>query len=313
MTEVMMPSAWYNHKMQFDMISAGIKTPVYNTKGLGDILGMPLPSSQTVSLPAFGGISLREVYKASGGNPLAKYDSNEMCIIMSPTIEGFSYTKTIDGQPIFELNTYNLIGAKTGYLPHTFRQNAIEAQRIALNTVRANTPSNFEVLAVKLNPLSSGRGNLAIYIRFEGGCPFSRQCYLNSGIYGMTDDGTRSDKEITIRLIPKPVISLFDENVNCIKFEIKFDGLVRNDTFSNLSTVIQNGIFDQDTSGYRLRYMKIADKNTKIVGVLQLDNQGHAPSSYGPQIESISEKLRSITFPTVNAVIIECSHVMIEH
>ena len=143
--DLLLPASWYPHDMQAELLAAGIKTPVH-ARGLAQALGFDVPSGvQVVNVPAFGGSSLRHVYTATGGNPLAQYPRDKLCIVMTPTIPNFSYSKTVHGVPIRvrdlvdeqqrqgmeEEDLDQVVDAECGHLPPGFRGNAAAAMASA--------------------------------------------------------------------------------------------------------------------------------------------------------------------------------------
>ena len=275
--DVLLPASWYPHEMQAEMLAAGIKTPVF-TNGLSAALGYDVPTDMPIAyVPAFGGTTLRNVYEATGGNPITSYARNNMCIIVTPTIDKFSYSKTIHGVPqrlrdfIDDEEAVNMsieqldsvIGVEPGHLPAGFRENAMDAMQIALDTVRTFTDQRFEVVSRKLSPLTSGKGNVAMFLHFPDGVPFAKQDYLMSSVF---DEVMKCN--IKIRVIPYPVVSRFDEPQVAVKFSVKFvtvDRALFNKAFPLLQHAISGAFKDSN-----LRFIKPDMKANELTGVVQV-------------------------------------------
>lgn len=275
--DLLLPNSWFPHEMQAEMLAANIKTPVY-TAGLADKLGYQIPSYPIVCVPSFGGTTLRNVYTATGGNPLANYNNKNLCVVMTPTINKFSYSKTVHGVPMKVKDMIDegdaealgddileeLVAAEQGHLPPGFREDCIDIQQIAMDTIMAFTDQRFEVVATKLSPLSSGKGNIAIFLNFPSGCPFDQQQFLDSGV----TDRESNLKTIQIRVIPSPIVSRFDEPQNGIKFAINFLD-VDNHLFNKAFPLIQHVIMVA-LPGANLRYAKPDSRNRQLVGLVQM-------------------------------------------
>jgi hypothetical protein len=270
--DVLMPSEWFSHEMQFEMLAAGIKTLVH-THGLSELFGYPMPDTDYVYLPAFGDFTLQSVYDHTGGNPLADYARSDLCIVITPTIDKFSYSKTIHGVPTFakdlmgDDDTFDdLVYVEPGHLPYGFRESAERAQRIALDTIRSYTNQKFTVLGAKLSPLSSGKGNIAMFVHFHGGCPFHRQEFLESGQFDAT-----MNKNIQIRLIPTPIISKFDEYISGLKFNIRYMEVDKN--LYDMAFPILRHAVENSFKGSNLRFIKPSVRTNELVGVIQMSGE----------------------------------------
>jgi len=281
--DVLLPASWYPHEMQAELLAAGIKTLV-STDGLSAALGYNVPTKTPMAyVPAFGGTSLRNVYEATGGNPIANYPRQNMCIIVTPTIAKFSYSKTIHGVPLHirdfigdedeededmkvkvsseKLDT--LVCVEPGHLPPGFRENAQNAMRIAVDTVRAFTNQHFDVVGCKLSPLTSGKGNIAMFLHFAHGCPFSKQEFFDSNVF---DEEMR--RMIQIRVIPNPVVTRFDEPQSAVKFSIKFVAVDRV-LFNKAFPLLQHAI-GVAFKGANLRFIKPLNKTNELSGLVQV-------------------------------------------
>jgi hypothetical protein len=268
--DVLMPSEWFSHEMQFEMLAAGIKTPVH-THGLSELFGYPLPNTDYVYLAAFGDFTLRSVYEHTGGNPLAAYERSDLCIVITPTIDKFSYSKTVHGVPTFAKDLMDddtlddLVYVEPGHLPYGFRESAERAQRIALDTIRNHTDQKFTVLGAKLSPLSSGKGNIAMFVHFHGGCRFDRQEFLESGHFD-----TIMNRNIQIRLIPKPIISMFDDYIPGLKFNIRFMEVDRN--LYDMAFPILRHAVENCFKGSNMRFIKPSIRTNELIGVVQMSD-----------------------------------------
>lgn len=268
---VMMPGTWYTHEMQDAMFKAGIQTPVY-TKGLSDLFGYTLPNTEMVYLPSFGEQSLQHVYRSTGGNPIANYPRSELCIVITPTIDRFSYNRTIHGNATtlkeymdddcFHENANDIICVEEGHMPENFSSSAAMAREIAITTVMKYTDQRFNVVGAKLSPLTSGKGNIAIFLHFPNGCPFDHQDYLNSGIFCPINN-----KDIQIRIIPKPIMTKYDEFVESLKFEMKFLH-VDSELYSLSFPLIRHAVI-ATLKDSNLRFIKCCNNEKKVVGVVQ--------------------------------------------
>jgi len=269
--DVFLPSEWFSEEMQFNMLAAGIKTPVY-TRGLAELFGYTLPDTDIVFVPAFGDFTLQSVYNESGGNPLAVYDRSELCIVITPTIDRFSYSKTIHGNPTFanELmddDNYNdLVYVEPGQLPRGFRESAEKAQHIALETIKKHTDQKFTVVGAKLSPLTSGKGNIAMFVHFNDGCPFDRQEFLQSGQFDET-----MNKEIQIRLIPRPIVSAYDDYITGLKFTIKYMDVDRN--LFEMAFPLLRHMVEKSFKGSNLRFIKPSVRTNELIGVIQISEE----------------------------------------
>ena len=210
---------WHPAHYQAELIKAGIKMPVYKdsllaTLGEDQATGLPLPGrTDMVYVPHFGDHCLDIIYDAlpGMGNPLAQEDRSRLCLLITPPIMGFDYNKFCNGIPILGDDVCedaevreDLFGVMDGYLPDNFVENALHVQHISFDALQyhlANmSPYNnrFHVLGAKLSPLSSGKANIAIFLKFEGKCPLSKQQYLDiPGVPG----------NMKIRVIPEPIVT----------------------------------------------------------------------------------------------------------
>ena len=207
-----LPNTWYPDYYQAELLAAGIKVPVYK-QSLETVLGykdnVPLPGkSDKVYVPHFGDQSIDHVYDAAEGrgNPLANEDRSKMCILITPPIQGLDYYKFCHGVPIMGKDVCDdavieddIVSVVDGYLPDNFRYNALHVQDISINALHnaLDGKYRFEVLGAKLSPLSSGKANIAMFVKFETECPFDQQMYLP----------INDVSSMKIRVIPNPIIT----------------------------------------------------------------------------------------------------------
>lgn len=208
-----LPANWYPHTVQSALMGAGIKMPVYK-RNLEKVLrenddsDVRLPGkSDMVFVPHFGDRSIDIIYDADEdyGNPLALENRDNLCLLITPPIPGFDYSKFMHGIPILgddvcadEEIREDLCGVMEGYLPEFFREAALDVQDQSLRTLVHSTHGmhKFVVMGCKLSPLTSGKANIVMFLKFEQECPFEHQMYIP--IYG---------SNMKIRIIPKPIIT----------------------------------------------------------------------------------------------------------
>lgn len=272
--DVMMPDSWYPHDMQSKLFAASIKMPVNNNENLSKILGYTLPSkSKFVYLPSFGDFSLNHIYEATGGNPISQFDRSKLCIAITPTIEKFSYSKTVHGIPTHVREVVDDVSGldedllnevlyiEPGYFPNEFVPSSRDAVSTTIESVKKYTDQNFEILGSKLSPLSSGKGNIAVFLYFPNGCPFENQMFINSSY----DDNTK------IRIIPNPIISPCDFYNPAAKITLKFID-VDNNLYESTFAYIRNTIGSCIDTSNNLRFIKMDKKTNSIYAVVQLVN-----------------------------------------
>lgn len=276
----LLPDSYYPHDMQAEMLAANVRTPIF-TKGLDKFLGYDVPSAGMVYVASFGGKTLRHIYEATGGNPLASFNRDNLCLVITPTLSKFSYSKTVHGAPLkvrdmlteeecsdmTDEELDDIIGVEPGHLPSGFRQNALEVERIALKTIEdATCGQPFTVVGSKLSPLTSGKGNIAIFVYFPHGCPFKKQEFLDSGEYDC-----EMNRNIKIRVIPRPVISPFDDDMCGVKFDIKFID-IDNKLFEMAFPLLQHAIATT-FEGSNLRFIKPNMATKELTGLIQVNDE----------------------------------------
>ena len=194
---------------QIKLIDAGIVYPACS-KGYMQYLGedTAIMSAKHVYVPNVGNKLLDIIHDQpmSTGNPLAFENASDMCLVITPPIAGFDYDKFANGNVLYgkhygcfdEDVIDEPVTACPGYLPEYFVENARHVQALAINAIAQVTRGNhqFEVVGAKLNPLSSGMGNIVMYVKFPMGCPFNTQSYFP--IYGTN---------MKVRVVPKPFIT----------------------------------------------------------------------------------------------------------
>lgn len=194
---------------QIKLIDAGIVYPV-DSKAYLSYLGdnVSTISNKVVYVPNIGDrlVDLIHDQPASSGNPLSAHNQGEMCLVITPPIQGFDYDKFANGNVLYPKHFGCLdqdifstpVAACNGYLPDHFVENVHHVKNMTLHTIAqlAEEDAPFEVVGAKLNPLSSGMGNIVLYVKFPMGCPWSQQQYLPIR-------GTN----MKVRIVPKPFIT----------------------------------------------------------------------------------------------------------
>lgn len=271
--ECMLPQQWYSHEVQNELFAAGIKMPVYKDdliKVMSDLDGVApeairLPgSSDMVYVPHFGDKSLDIIHDTKRGNPLAEFDQSKMCILITPPILGLDYAKFKHGIPVLGDDICDdpeiaeeLVTAVDGYLPYGFRESALHAQDASLHTFERalNYAHKFEIVGAKLSPLSSGKANIAMFIKFDKDCPFDSQMYIP--IRG---------SNMKIRVIPKPII-VNNTSVPMKNVEIVANVANVDDRLFDFAYTFANNIITHDLK-ITLKHVRIdkANKNLIIVG-----------------------------------------------
>jgi hypothetical protein len=212
-----LPASWYPHDVQAQLIGAGIKMPVFK-KSTEKILAesdelsvedVKLPGkTNMVYVPHFGDEAIDHIYDAYEdlGNPLALEDRNKLCLLITPPIPGLDYNKFMHGitmtKHILDKDGVKeeLIRVFEGFLPYFFKDAAIDVQDASMDTLirEVGEYNSFEVLGCKLSPLSSGKANIAMFLKFDKQCPFDGQSYIPIH-YGKF-------RGMKIRVIPRPFI-----------------------------------------------------------------------------------------------------------
>jgi hypothetical protein len=290
------------------MLAAGVKVPV-KTTGLADVLGYDMPSEyEYVYVANFGDTTLNRVYEATGGNPIAEYDREKLCIVMTPTVEGLSYFKAVYGVPLTvgdllpdehtrdmsQEDLDEVIAAEQGRLPVGFRYNAHELCELAAVTVAEHTEQKFEILGAKLSPLTSGKGNIAMFLYFPSGVPFDRQMHLD------TESGFTK-----IRVIPRPVITSMVEPQHGISFCMRFIG-VDDNLYSKAFPLIQNAVTSavKDSS---LRFLRLDKRTNEMHGLMQMPSLMTEANS-----TAVVDALSKINYNPYIYVISTAASIMIE-
>lgn len=271
--ECVLPEQWYSHEVQNELLAAGIKMPVYKedlAKVMADLDGMDpeairLPgSSDIVYVPHFGDKSLEIIHDTKRGNPLAEFDQSKMCILITPPIIGLDYAKFKHGIPVLGDDICDdpeiaeeLVTVVNGYLPYSFRESALHAQDVSLRTfMRAmNYAHKFEIVGAKLSPLSSGKANIAMFIKFDKECPFDQQIYIP--IRG---------SNMKIRVIPKPII-VNNSSESMKNIEIVVNVANVDESLFDYAHTFANNIITHDLK-INLKHVRVdkANKNLIIVG-----------------------------------------------
>ena len=194
---------------QIKLIDAGIVYPV-DSKAYLSYLGddVNVISNKVVYVPNIGDRLVDVIHDqpAGSGNPLAAHNQSDMCLVITPPIQGFDYDKFANGNVMYPKHFGCLdqdifstpVAACRGYLPEHFVENAQRVKNITLETIAqlSKEDAPFEVVGAKLNPLSSGMGNIVLYVKFPMGCPFNQQQYVPIR-------GTN----MKVRIVPTPFIT----------------------------------------------------------------------------------------------------------
>jgi hypothetical protein len=159
--------------------------------------------------------------------------------------------------------SYEVLYMENGHLPYGFRDNAIRAMGIARDTIVKYTDQKFQMVSCKLSPLTSGKGNIAMFVYFPDGCPFVRQEFLVSDKF---DD--QSQKMINIRVIPNPIINPSSDYMDAYMFKIKFIDVDKK-LYDMAFPLIRHAI-ETTMKNANLRYIKPNNKTNELVGVFQL-------------------------------------------
>lgn len=248
--DCLLPDTWYDHHTQSQLLKAGIKYPVF-TNALQQLfpLGTQLPSAPIVYVPHFGDLSFDHL----GDNVLAKENNNNIIILVTPPIPGFNYDKFTHG--IFD--EYNET-VTHGYLPHNFVDMATQTIDIAFNAFHAqlynimDTPPSYQVLGAKLSPLSSGKANIALFIKFNQQSPFISQAYYD--IPG---------HNLKIRIIPNPIIT-HNSNTKIHQLTISFNVINPDNNLFHHAHQVASKIIPHITL-YNFKHAKVTGNTVTLV------------------------------------------------
>jgi hypothetical protein len=236
-TDVMFDNDWHPHATQYQLLKTGLKAPVYS-KGLSTLIpGFPENhKDEIVYVPFLGDNSIKQAWQASGGNPLANEDREKLCLLISPVIIGFNYDDVFYGHVDSEDDE---LVTRTE-IPSYFERNVYQTIDFTVRAFSQVTTQPYQILASKLNPLSSGKANIVMYIKFSHYCEFDRQTYY-------TPEGFVSRMKNTpkIRIIPKPYITKFGEPEQGYKFTFNFmngDEEIYKHMFHTLQTFVERDL-----------------------------------------------------------------------
>lgn len=290
--DVMMPDEWFPHETQFELLAAGLKAPV-NVNGLSTILpGFPEEQlagrCATVSMPFIADDAIKHVWRATGGNPLAREPRDKMCLLITPVVPGVSYDNVFYGRPAYkkeldggegeDQQTFTL-----DRLPRYFRRNVLQTVHYSLAALRELTRQPYQILAAKLNPLSSGKANIVLFLRFANFCEFERQMYYTpERVQVPITGGAQDASKPKIRIIPRPIVTPFGEPERGFKVTFEFlssDG----DLFGALYNTLRN--FAEGTLGLHMRHIKCDPANNKISVVGQVTEK--------TDVEALGDRLRA--------------------
>ena len=249
--DCMLPDSWYDHHTQSQLLMAGIKYPVY-TRELQKIFphGTQLPNTPIVYVPHFGDLSFDHL----GDNVLANENTDNIIILVTPPIPGFNYDKFTHGIINNELDT-----PTQGFLPHNFVQNATHTIQISFDALHhqlyqiMDTPPTYHVLGAKLSPLSSGKANIALFLKFNSyDSPFLSQSYYD--IPG---------HNLKIRIIPKPIITP-NSNTTLHQFTVSFQVLNPDNNLFHQAHQVGSKIIPHLTA-YNFKHAKVLANKVFLV------------------------------------------------
>lgn len=193
----LLPHEWCDHRVQAQLLACGLSTAVYS-KGLDEVVDGFSPGGSTHAIvPFWGDKFINRVWQATG-NPMADLPREHLCIAMSPVIPGFTYDWTFYGV----VDEDAQLPTKRP-LPRFFQENVHRVVHATHMAIAAHTTVPYQVVAMKLNPLASGRANVAIHLLFERPCPFERQQYLSH-----------------VRVIPRPIMTHDGELGDTYEFSV---------------------------------------------------------------------------------------------
>lgn len=246
--DLLYPCEWHDHKTQADLLLAGLKAPIFTT-GLENLYEGFSTKHKTVYVPFLGDDTIKNMWKMTGGNPLALEDREKLCLLVTPVIPGVSYDKVFYGH-VNEDGT-----ASKASLPSFFLRNVSQTIDYTMRAFSQLTQQSYQCLAAKLNPLMSGKANIVLYIKFSHFCEFDRQMY-----YTPSDVTVEPGYDIPkIRIIPKPYISKFGDPEKGYKISFEFhtgDKMI----FTDMYNILQN--FVEKDLGLHMRHIKSDNDNT---------------------------------------------------
>lgn len=260
--DCMLPDSWFDHYTQSQLIMAGIKYPVY-TNALKQVYpeGTYMPTANIVYVPHFGDMTFDHL----GENVLAGEDQSTMCILITPPIPGFNYDK-------FRHGIVGEDGEVTpGYLPDNFVQMATHCIQISFDALHhqlyqmMDNPPAYTVMGAKLSPLSSGKANIALFIKFHTyESPFQIQSYYDI-----------PSSNLKIRVIPKPIITR-TANEKLYEVTITFDALNPDNALFQHAHAVGSRIVSHD--------LKLNFKHAKVIGgnKVNLVAHGKQPVNLSP-------------------------------
>jgi hypothetical protein len=246
---LLFPNSWHSDTLQYRLVRAGIVAPI-NTTGLQDLYP-GLPEGRVAHVPFFGDDSLKHFWEKTGGNPIALIQRSKLCIVVSPIVHGVRYNDIFFGKPDETDVECERVVRKP--LPPYFEENFELARKTTIATLNDLTSQTYEVLATKLNPLSNGKCNVVIFIKFQHECPFDRQFY--------TPVPWPAPNDPKVRIIPHPLVSQFGEPQPGLKLTFNFV-FTDKDVFKVMYSLFQN--FVEHTLGMHFRYMKVDDYNKAV-------------------------------------------------
>lgn len=185
---VLLPEEWCDPAVQAEMIRCGLVAPVFPGGVAREVPGF---QADHAVVPFLGDGYNARMWQLTDGNPLATLPRDRLCIVITPLIPEFSYDQTFHG--VVDLGTDTVTPRP---LPAGFERGVQGVVDATLRTLVQHTREAYLIVARKLNPLASGRANVALHLLFERACPFDKQAYMRDRV-GST----------VIRVIPRPVMS----------------------------------------------------------------------------------------------------------
>lgn len=290
--QVMLPKSWCRMPIQDKLFKAGLFAPVY-AKNLESINPNKPPSADNVmQVPFIGDTSMELIWKATGGNPLADEDPEKMCLLISPPIPGFNYDAVFHGE--YDENSGSVFKKD---LPDYFVNNVSDTISYSISALKERTMQNFTILATKLNPLSSGKATVVMFLKFDKFVEFQNQEYFTPE---NVQNKFNSIKIPKIRIVPKPFISKYGEKTVGIKISFVFYATTEN-LFDDMYSIIRH--FVEKTLGFRMKFVK-------SVGDKQLDVFAYLTNPYDD--DAVKVKLKKFAESMANAFMKDVSCELVE-
>jgi hypothetical protein len=239
---VLLPEEWCDPVVQARMIQCGLVAPVF-ASGVARVL--PGFQAQAAVVPFLGDGYNARMWQRTDGNPLAELPRDRLCIVITGVIPEFSYDQTFHGVVDLEDNTVT-----PRPLPYGFEHNVRGVVQATLRAVSQHTRERFTIVAQKLNPLASGRANVALHLLFEHACPFDKQAYVRD----------RAGRTV-FRVIPRPIMTRDGEMGECFEFTLP---VVNGDSelFATVYDTLQ--AFVEKELGLHMRHVRTTKINDAV-------------------------------------------------